>query len=173
MDLSPCPVLNSLHIAGNPLETLDLSGCPALTVLMCDHCALTELDLSPCPGLKTLYCSSNPLSSLDLSHSSELGSLNLTQTKITELDLSSCPKLYALQLKDNPLQRINLTGCREVGFNLLRAEGKGSVFLTFSKTERTVTVTAAHGNGARVKGWDDAGGVHLPDLCARRIDRSL
>jgi len=163
VDLSPCPVLNSLHIDGNPLETLDLSGCPALTVLMCDHCALTELDLSPCPGLKTLYCSGNPLSSLDLSHSSELGSLNLTQTKITELDLSSCPKLYALQLKDNPLQRINLTGCREVGFNLLRAEGKGSVFLTFSKAERTITVTAAHGNGARFKGWYDAGGTLVSD----------
>lgn len=151
-DLSGCEALRSISITGNPieslnlsdcinligntpydrgleirdnpnLESLDVSGCTSLDVLVCYNdaltsldvsgsaikdlgcwdCPLTSLDLSGCTSLETLACVNIPLTSLDISDCTSLKTLNCYNTYIPSLDLSEHPSLDVLWCVLNPL----------------------------------------------------------------------
>ena len=48
------------------MTQLDVSHCPALEKLFCNHGQLTQLDVSQNSHLKELCCDANPMTSLDL-----------------------------------------------------------------------------------------------------------
>ena len=49
-----------LYCYSNQLESLDVSGCTALTELSCYSNQLTSLDVSANTALTELYCENNP-----------------------------------------------------------------------------------------------------------------
>jgi type II secretory pathway pseudopilin PulG len=53
--------LYSLSCTGNPVASLNVSGCSGLQTLYCGNSSLTTLNVSSCSGLKTLLCEGSPL----------------------------------------------------------------------------------------------------------------
>ncbi|WP_158095789.1 leucine-rich repeat domain-containing protein [Collinsella sp. An271] len=54
----------SLDCSGNLIESLDLSGLPALERLDCWDNLIESLDVSACPSLWQLYCQGNRIADL-------------------------------------------------------------------------------------------------------------
>ncbi|MBM6786851.1 leucine-rich repeat domain-containing protein, partial [Collinsella tanakaei] len=64
LDLTGCPALEYVYCEGNLLESLDLSALPSLVSLDCSDNLLTSLDVSGCPSLTWLDCSRNRIADL-------------------------------------------------------------------------------------------------------------
>ena len=131
LELPSLPVLTSLTCNENPrLETLILSGAPALEQLYCFHSNLSqldlhdvpnliylawggsplqELDLSGNPNLHTLHVLGGDLSQADLSHNEALDTLLWNHTRIETLDLSHQPNLTYLNCTDNQITALDLS----------------------------------------------------------------
>ncbi len=107
--------LTSLECSDNLLATLDVSGCKALTNLVCsNNSTLTSLDLNGCTALTSLDCSSNKLTSLDVSECVALTTLLCNNNELTSLDVSQNMKLTMLRCWVNQLISLNVNGCREL-----------------------------------------------------------
>ena len=131
LELPSLPALTSLTCNENPrLETLILSGAPALEQLYCFHSNLSqldlhdvpnliylawggsplqELDLSGNPNLHTLHVLGGDLSHADLSHNEALDTLLWNHTRIEALDLSHQPNLTYLNCTDNQITALDLS----------------------------------------------------------------
>ncbi|MCD7944318.1 MAG: hypothetical protein LUH43_05460, partial [Clostridia bacterium] len=72
LDLSGCPVLTILHCSGNLLTSLDLSGCGELWSLDCSDNLLSSLDLTDCVNLEHLSCGGNEIDTFDFSSNTSL-----------------------------------------------------------------------------------------------------
>ena len=130
--LPETPTLREIHIDGHMLKSLDVSGCPNLTILNCPFGALLELDLTHNAFLQELRCESNLLNDLDLSgnagltwlqcHNNYLVSLDITkQTQlinvecggttnlISEIDLSKNTKLENFSCYNSQLAKVDLS----------------------------------------------------------------
>ena len=83
----------SSRISGNPLDSLDVSGCSALYSLICTDGQLKWLNVSGDTTLEYLYCDTN---------------------RLTSLDVSDCKKLYGLYCANNELTAINVEGCERL-----------------------------------------------------------
>ena len=94
--------------------SLDLSGCSALEVLVCDSNQLTSLDVSGCISLSHLYCYSNELTSLGLSGCTSLINLSCYSNQLTSLNMSGCTALTDLSCYSNQLTSLNLSGCTKL-----------------------------------------------------------
>jgi len=103
LDVSGCPALTMLNCGNNNLTSLDVSKNTALTGLWCNFTNLTSLDVSGCPALTKLECRVSNLTSLDVSKNTALTSLDCTFNALTSLDVSGCPALTRLQCNDNNL----------------------------------------------------------------------
>lgn len=132
LELPDLPALTSLTCNENPrLETLDLSGAPALEHLYCFHSNLSEwdlhdvpnlsylawggsplaeLDLSGNPKLHTLHVLGGDLAQADLSHNTQLDTLLWNHTRIESLDLSNQSELTFLNCTDNQITALDLSG---------------------------------------------------------------
>ena len=107
--LSALPVLSVLNISGNPIDSLDLSGCGTLTQLLGQNCQLAgALDLSPCTNLTTVRLSDN--TSLTGLVTTGLGFLSIIVCERCDItgnvDLSPHTTLTYVDYSDNA----NLTG---------------------------------------------------------------
>ena len=86
--------LKTLRCYNNPLTSLDMSNCTALTYLDCAPTSsytgtkLTSLNVSGCTNLETLYCYNTNISSLDVTPCKSL----------RELDCHNCPYLTTLSV---------------------------------------------------------------------------
>lgn len=131
LELPDLPALTSLTCNENPrLETLDLSGAPALEHLYCFHSNLSEwdlhdvpnlsylawggsplqeLDLSGNPKLHTLHVLGGDLAQADLSHNTQLDTLLWNHTRIESLDLSHQTELTFLNCTDNQITALDLS----------------------------------------------------------------
>lgn len=115
--LEDFPALTSLTCNENPsLETLDLSGAPALEQLYCFHSALTELDLQDVPALTYLVWGGSPLQELDLSNSPELQVLHVLGGDLTDADLSHNPKLDMLLWNHTRIETLDLSNQTELTY---------------------------------------------------------
>lgn len=134
IDISACPWIATLNVAGNGLSALnvvgrtelrslfcyenrltqlDLSGCEWLDLVNCGTNRLTELNVTGCSRLSDLYCYDNRLERLDLKPLiAILGGLYCPGNRLTELDLKDFRQLTHLDCSDNALQRIDLTAVR-------------------------------------------------------------
>ena len=63
LDVSNCPLLESLSFSGTLIETIDLSNNPLLVELWCNSNQLTSLDFSNNPMLNYVACENNPFMS--------------------------------------------------------------------------------------------------------------
>lgn len=111
VDLTGCPLLETVYLDRNNLEAVDFSGLENLKDLGCSANNLATLNLSGCSALKKLDCTENDLTSLDLSASSELTRLNCSENLIGALDLSGNTKIEWLSCYNNALTSVDLTGC--------------------------------------------------------------
>ena len=89
LELPDLPALTSLTCNENPrLETLDLSGAPALEHLYCFHSNLSEWNLHDVPNLSYLAWGGSPLAELDLSGNPKLHTLHVLGGDLAQADLS-------------------------------------------------------------------------------------
>ena len=115
--LEDFPALTSLTCNENAsLETLDLSGVPALEHLYCFHSALTELDLQDVPALTYLAWGGSPLQELDLSNNPELQVLHVLGGDLTDADLSHNPKLDMLLWNHTRIETLDLSNQTELTY---------------------------------------------------------
>ena len=111
LNVSKCPALTILDCAGNNLTSLDVSKNTALTELFCKDNNLTSLDVSKCPALTELGCWSNKLTSLDVSGCTALTELDCSYNNLTSLDISKNTALTELDCSYNNLTSLNVSGC--------------------------------------------------------------
>lgn len=115
--LEDFPALTSLTCNENAsLETLDLSGVPALEHLYCFHSALTELDLQDVPALTYLAWGGSPLQELDLSNNPELQVLHVLGGDLADADLSHNPKLDMLLWNHTRIETLDLSSQTELTY---------------------------------------------------------
>ena len=116
VDLSHNRKLTRVSLPFNPLTSLDVSGCPELTVLYVnksghDEPGLTKLDVSHNPKLTELGARFNDLTSLDVSACPALVELNVDRNAISSLDVSGKSSLQILGCYGNQITNLNVSGC--------------------------------------------------------------
>lgn len=137
------PAMEVLYTYMNPIQAIDLSGCPSLTFLDVAYTGLSELDLTPCPALDTLLCYGNSLTKLDLTKQTELKKLDAKKNQLSSIDLSPCRSLTQLDLQSNQLTQIDLSDLKDLKYISL-GDNKLS---TINLTEQTkVEILMVQGN---------------------------
>ena len=116
LDVSGCPELTMLYVNKSDHEApglteLDVSHNPKLVELGARFNSLTSLDLSACPALEELDVDRNAISSLDVSGKSALRFLFCYGNQITSLNISGCASLGSLDCHANQITALDLTGC--------------------------------------------------------------
>lgn len=107
--------LETLHVPGNSLTELDVSGNTSLVSLVCDDNFIETLTLGTNPNLTELYCSVNFLSSLDLSGVPNLTTLDCgDNVNLTSLDVSGNPRLQTLNCSNNSMTALNVSSNTEL-----------------------------------------------------------
>lgn len=119
LDLSANTKLQWVNLDLNSFETLTLGNLPELTRLQCS-CYLTSIDLSGVPALEVLLLNANSLEEIDLTGLTSLKELNLYNNSLTEVDLSSCTSLTSLNLASNGFTSVDLTPCPGLTYISLR-----------------------------------------------------
>lgn len=110
LDLSHSPKLTGIHVNGNNLQKLGLSGLSALQTLDCSANKLNSIDVSESPELKQLICSNNNLGTLNLKNNKALTDLQCSSNNLTALDLRNNTALEVLYCRKNSLISLNVTG---------------------------------------------------------------
>ena len=110
LDVSGNPKLSTLICSGNQLTALDLSHNTALDALWCENNALTELDLTKNPSLTLLECDSNCLTTLTINGKASLRRITCSDNQLTELNLTDNPSLKSLKCTKNRLTGLDLSG---------------------------------------------------------------
>ncbi|MCR5575229.1 MAG: hypothetical protein K6F78_10490 [Bacteroidaceae bacterium] len=103
--------LREIHIDGHMLQSIDVSGCPNLTILNCPFGALLELDLTHNSFLQELRCESNLLNKLDLSGNAGLTWLQCQNNYLVSLDITKQTKLINVECggSSNLISEIDLS----------------------------------------------------------------
>ena len=103
LELSGCPKLAQLDVAGNLLTELDLAGLDQLVLLSCNHNQLTKLALTGCTALESLDCGGNLLTELELSDSTALTTLRCEYNYLDTTDADLISLADALNAADGGL----------------------------------------------------------------------
>ncbi len=114
LDVSNCPMLDSVVCWDNRITALDVTGCGALTELYARTNLIPALDLSDNPLLEILSCGENPLSELDVSANPALWYLYCYGTDVAEIDLANNRAIRHMNLSSNALTELDVTGCPEL-----------------------------------------------------------
>ena len=123
-------LLNLMELAGNQLNTLDLTGLTNLEELNCSANQLYTLNLKDVTKLKSLHCEDNHLTILNLSGLTNLGYLNCENNKLTTLHLTGLTELWGLSCSNNQLTSLNLTGLTKLWNMFCRKNQLTSLNLT-------------------------------------------
>ncbi len=107
--------------------SMDLSGCEEMVTFVFNCFKLDSLDLSGCGKLVSAECRYN--------------------NSLTSIDLSGCGSLEHLSLEDCLLTEIDLTDCPLIPFDMIRANGSGTVYLSEE------TAYAVPDPGSQFFGW--------------------
>src|SRR3954465_2170127 len=83
------PNLKGIELDGSFLRSkltkLEVSNCPALTVLLCHRNQLTSLSINGCLKLDYLNCSENKLNELDLTGFTQLKVINCQKNSLVDI----------------------------------------------------------------------------------------
>ncbi|MBR2750410.1 MAG: DUF4214 domain-containing protein [Clostridiales bacterium] len=96
---------------GNPLKSVDFSGCISLEVFVNTNDTLTEADFSGCTALKKINLTNKQIESINITGCSNLEEVHLAENEMQTLDLTGCQKLRILELYSNKFVTIDLTPC--------------------------------------------------------------
>ena len=177
LDVSACKALKELNCSSNRLTVLKTAGNKALQVLNCSENQLQKLDVSSSKLLTSLSCGKNLLSSLDAAACTALAELDCSENMLKTLKITGLKKLGTLICHTNTTQKLDVRGCTLIQTVLKKGTGErdgrkvsytykdNTVFLD-AKVEitadsgvipaviklYTVTVTAADGGSAAVRG---------------------
>ncbi|MGM9816205.1 MAG: hypothetical protein ACI304_04005 [Lepagella sp.] len=116
-------LINSFYCVFYGLTALDLSGCPKLVDITCEHNMLTSLDVSKNPELLWLNARYNQITNLNLTNCNKLQTLWLDQNKINTINLTPLTELVDLRLIDcDQLRNLNIA----TNTKLTRLEAPGT-----------------------------------------------
>ena len=113
--------LTGIECNGNPLKSINLSGCSSLVKLYFeatdnnDIKTLTTLDVSGCSNLTTLLVYYNKLTSVNLDGCTSLEHISIYDNELTSLNVSSCKNLVYLNCQENNLTSLDVSGCKNLG----------------------------------------------------------
>ena len=94
----------------NLIGTIDVSGCTALTELLCWDNQLTNLNVSGCTALTKLWCAATRLTSLNVSGCTALIELYCQNNQLTDLNISGCAALTFFCCNNNLLTSLDVNG---------------------------------------------------------------
>lgn len=109
--------LITLNAQNNPLAgdgaSLDVSMLPDLETLVCENCGeLYELDVSGCRALGVLMCNNNRrLTSLNLTNNNQLLFLEFRKSGVRSLTLPNSDTLKEIFCEDSELESLDLSKC--------------------------------------------------------------
>ena len=113
--LSDLPMLQSLDVRNNMIDTLELVGFESLAVVLASNNRLTSVTLSDLPSLHSLYLARNMLAEIELAGFPVLSELDLSHNLLVELELVDFPVLGSVNVENNHLERLVLRGLGNVG----------------------------------------------------------
>lgn len=131
--------LTYLNVAGNSIESVDLTSNLLLFYLDVSQNSLTSLDLSNNTKLGSLTVSENSLTSLDLTNLVELEILRCNSNQLTELDVTKNTLLTELSCNSNSLSNLNLLS--NTNLEQLYVESNSLEYLDLSQNASLTTVT--------------------------------
>lgn len=109
--------LKRLNCEYNNLKELDVTHCPLLETLICYENGLRALDVTQNPKLQVLDCGWNShIAELDVTHCPDLVKLKCGGNNLTELDVTQNPKLEILDADYNRFDRLDVTQNPELRF---------------------------------------------------------
>lgn len=110
LDVSHNPLLREIDCQGsNRIKSVDISQCPAITLLNANGVGLETLDVSRNEDLSWLGCAGSSFTSIDLSANSHLFCFYGDANSLSELDLTQNPEMEYLYIRESPkLQAVYL-----------------------------------------------------------------
>jgi len=90
LNLTGNPALKILVIVGGNLKKLNLSGATSLTSLDCDGNQLTTLDVSKNTLLDSLECGNNRIERLSFKNNLNLRTVNCSSNNLSSIDVWNC-----------------------------------------------------------------------------------
>lgn len=111
-----CTNLETLYFTMEPIKTLDVSGCSALTRLSCVGCQIADLNISGCTSLESIFCGYNNLTNLDINGCPSLKHISCMENALESLDANGCIALTHLDCENNCLTSLNLDGCTKLQY---------------------------------------------------------
>lgn len=108
-DLTNNLLLNSINLADNELDEVNVAGLQHLKELVVRNNELVNLELSNLPNLEELDAENNHLSSVDLGGLSKMKDLNLDENELSNLELSGMPDLLKLEVVKNNLEALDFS----------------------------------------------------------------
>lgn len=100
--------LKELSIYNALLEEIDISNNLDLINLYVSHNSLTEIDIQLNNNLEALGIGNNEISEIDVSHLEQLKYFSAQENQITQIDVSNNPNLLNLKVRENNLTSLNL-----------------------------------------------------------------
>ncbi len=102
---------------GSVINSIDLTGCTALTQIYVNDSKLTSLTLTGCTELSVIECCNNSISSLTLSGLTSLTEIyaydnGMSSLTINDPELGTCPNLYKLYVSGNNFKYLDLRGTK-------------------------------------------------------------
>lgn len=114
LDVSDCPLLETLYCEFNSLVELDLSNNPFLKKLGCKNNKLKTLNINQCVNLEEIECLNNRLTSLDISKNAKLKYLDCRNNQLTTLDIKNHSFITYLLCDNNNLNVLDIDGCNNL-----------------------------------------------------------
>ncbi|MFT3795361.1 leucine-rich repeat domain-containing protein [Flavobacterium sp.] len=111
LDLTDCPLLESVRVAGNQITGLDVSGLQHLVTINASDIflgngLLQTINASGCTSLYVIYADSNMLTEVNVTGCIGLYAVYASHNQLTAFDVSDSPNLEAVYLGDNQLERV-------------------------------------------------------------------
>lgn len=186
IDLSQCPLLDSLLCKGNKLtqldfshnpklqyvncvfntlKTINFSGCSDLRWVECNMNQLSELNLSEAPELEYVSCYLNGLKALDVTQNKKLKQLLCQFNKIEDIDIRQNKELEAFTISNNLLQGLDFS--QNSKLNKIWAENNNLSSLTYGSSYPHLTQLFVRGN--QIKELDL---TPFPNVLSLLVDRN-
>lgn len=138
IDFSYNKKLESIDLTYTHLNSLDLSNCPNVTMIMMgagstNEATIEELDLRSCSNLAYLCISGNKLKTVDLSQNKKLTYLNISQGTLEQVILPENSEITSLALFNNNIKSLEKIKNFETANNLKELYIQGNEINDFSK----------------------------------------
>jgi hypothetical protein len=103
--------LTRLDIGFSSVQTLSVTGLPALEYLICSNNGMDTLTgLTDCPNLINVYCGTNSITTLDCTGLTHLESFNCEYNHLTELKVAGCSNLVQLCCRGHSIPNLDVSG---------------------------------------------------------------